>query len=64
MNTVLSRPYLPSLGRWRPFVVVSAVLVALVLLALVAALVAGIADNQPTDLLFAPFRWKPDKGIG
>lgn len=64
MDTVSSRPYLPDLGRWRPLVAVAVALAALVLLALGAAIVAGIADNSPNDLLLAPFRWKPDKGIG
>ena len=64
MHTVSSRLYLPNLDRWRPLVVVGAVLAALVLLALGAALVAGIANNPPSDLLLAPFRWMPDKGIG
>jgi hypothetical protein len=59
MDTVSSRPYLPDLGRWRPLVVVAALFAALALLALAAAIVAGTADNQPSDLLLAPFRWGP-----
>lgn len=57
MDTVSSRPYVPGLGRWRPLVLVAALLAALVLLALGATIVAGTADSQLAEQLLAPFRW-------
>ena len=63
MHTVSSRLYLPNLDRWRPLVVVAAVLAALVLLALGAAIVAGMDSSQPAEQLVAPFRWPPFKGM-
>lgn len=64
MNIEFLRPYQPDLARWRPFfLVVGVLLVGLVLLVLAAAIAAGIAGNQPSDLLLAPWRWNADNAI-
>lgn len=63
METALLRPYLPDLARWRPLIVLVALLACVVLLGLGATLVAGAAHSQPAEQLLAPFRWGPGTKI-
>ncbi|MEP7158939.1 MAG: hypothetical protein ABI797_05895 [Chloroflexota bacterium] len=64
MNVVFARLDLPNLDRWRPLVVVAAVLAALVLLALGAAILVAAGGDAQDDLLLAPFRWGPEPVTG